>query len=314
MRMRSTLMVAVYEKLLKLSSLGRGRHSTGEIVNYIAVDAYRIGEFLWWFHLGWSLTLQLLLAVGVLFWVVGVGALPGLFLLLMFGLFNLPFAKKLKECQSQVLISQDQRLRSTSEILNNIKIIKLQTWEDKFKNLVETLRASEFKWLTETQLTKAYGGVLYFISPTIIGAVIFLGCAFFKSAPLDAGTIFTVLATLRSMGEPVKFIPEALSATIQVKVSFSRLNTFLLDDEIKGYGTRRISVHNSDNRIEITAADFCWDLKLVTPTLKDINLDIKPGQKVAVCGPVGAGKSSLLYAILGEMTEISGRVSYEPNY
>ena len=45
MRMRSALMVAVYKKQLKLSSLGRRRHSAGEIVNYIAVDAYRMGEF-----------------------------------------------------------------------------------------------------------------------------------------------------------------------------------------------------------------------------------------------------------------------------
>ena len=31
------------------------------------------------------------------------------------------------------------------------------------------------------------------------------------------------------------------------------------------------------------------------PTLRDVNLEIRCGQKVAVCGPVGAGKSSLLY-------------------
>ncbi|KAG2243615.1 hypothetical protein Bca52824_094547 [Brassica carinata] len=59
MRIRSALMVAAYKKQLKLSSLGRKHHSSGEIVNYIVVDAYRMGEFLWWFHSGWSVTLQL---------------------------------------------------------------------------------------------------------------------------------------------------------------------------------------------------------------------------------------------------------------
>ncbi|KAK7821992.1 abc transporter c family member 8, partial [Quercus suber] len=54
--------------VLKLSSLGRRRHSTGEIVNYIAVDAYRMGEFPWWFHSSWSFVLQLFLAIGILFW------------------------------------------------------------------------------------------------------------------------------------------------------------------------------------------------------------------------------------------------------
>ncbi|CBI35972.3 unnamed protein product, partial [Vitis vinifera] len=66
----SSLMVAVYQKQLKLSSLGRGRHSTGEIVNYIAIDAYRMGEFPWWFHTMWSFILQLFLSIGVLFGIV----------------------------------------------------------------------------------------------------------------------------------------------------------------------------------------------------------------------------------------------------
>ncbi|XP_057733786.1 ABC transporter C family member 8-like [Arachis stenosperma] len=48
------------------------------------------------------------------------------------------------------------------------------------------------------------------MAPTIVFAVVFLGCVLFHSAPLDAGTIFTVLATLRIMSEPVRMIPEAL--------------------------------------------------------------------------------------------------------
>ena len=86
-------MVAVYRKQLKLSSSARRRHSAGEIVNYIAVDAYRMGEFPWWFHIAWTSTLQLVLSIGILFGVVGVGVLPGLVPLLICGLINFPFAK-----------------------------------------------------------------------------------------------------------------------------------------------------------------------------------------------------------------------------
>ncbi|WJX92056.1 hypothetical protein P8452_73749 [Trifolium repens] len=62
MKMRSALMVAVYRKQLRLSSSARTRHSAGEIVNYIAVDAYRMGEFPWWFHRTWTSALQLILS------------------------------------------------------------------------------------------------------------------------------------------------------------------------------------------------------------------------------------------------------------
>lgn len=251
MRMRSALMVAVYKKQLKLSNTARKRHSTGEIVNYISVDAYRMGEFPWWFHSTWSLTLQLFLSIGVLFAVIGIGALPGLVPLLICGLLNVPFAKIIQNCQSQFMIAQDERLQSTSEILNSMKIIKLQSWEERFRNLIESRRATEMKWLAEVQFKRPYGTMLYWMCPTIVSSVIFLGCALLQSAPLNASTIFTVLATLRAMGEPVRMIPEALSILIQMMVSFDRINAFLVDDELKHDRIREVPEEDSPSSTSI---------------------------------------------------------------
>ncbi|KEH29317.1 multidrug resistance-associated protein, putative [Medicago truncatula] len=92
-----------------------------------------------------------------------------------------------------------------------MKIIKLQSWEEKFKNLVELLRDKEFVWLSKAQILKAANSFLYWMSPMVIPAFVFVGCVVTKNAPLNAETIFTVLATLRNMGEPVRMIPEALS-------------------------------------------------------------------------------------------------------
>ncbi|XVE51964.1 hypothetical protein DITRI_Ditri02bG0081900 [Diplodiscus trichospermus] len=308
MRIRSALMVAVYQKQLKLSSLGRRRHSTGEIVNYIAVDAYRMGEFPWWFHSTWSLLLQLFMSIAVLLSVVGLGAIPGLVPLLICGLLNMSFAKILQKCQSEFMMAQDERLRTTSEILNSMKIIKLQSWEEKFKSFIESQRDKEFKWLAKQQCLRPYGTVLYWMSPTIVSSVVFSGCALLGSAPLNAGTIFTVLATLRSMAEPVRMLPEALSILIQVKVSFDRINNFLLDDELKNAEARRIPLQNSDISVKVLASSFSWDPEITSPTLRNLDLEIKRGQKIAVCGPVGAGKSSFLYSMLGEIPKLSGNV------
>ncbi|KAH6771586.1 multidrug resistance-associated protein 6 [Perilla frutescens var. frutescens] len=309
MRMRSALMVAVYQKQLKVSNLGRQRHSTGEIVNYIAVDAYRMGEFVMWFHVGWTSVVQLFLAIAVISSVVGLGVVPGLVPFVVCGLLNVPFAKLLQKFQTEFMIAQDKRLRSFSEILNNMKIIKLQSWEDNFKSMIQSFRQSEFKWLSETQYTKTYGTVLYWMSPTIVSSVIFFGCVLFKSAPLDAGTVFTVMAALRTMSEPVRFIPEALSCLIQVKVSFERINAFMLEDELKQDDMQKSGTGDLGHIICIQGGCFSWDAETTSLTLRDITVEARRGEKIAVCGPVGAGKSSLLHAILGEIPKISGSVS-----
>ncbi|THU52387.1 hypothetical protein C4D60_Mb10t03460 [Musa balbisiana] len=282
MRMRSALMAAIFEKMLKLSSHGRRKHSTGEIVNYIAVDAYRLGDFPYWFHMAWSQPLQLLFSVAILFWAVGIGALPGLVPLIILGIANVPFAKILQSYQSEFMSAQDERLRATSEALNSMKIIKLQSWEEHFRKMIQDLRDVEFKWLS---CTAAMG-----------------------SAPLNASTIFTVLATLRVMSEPVRMLPEVLSIMIQVKVSLDRINTFLHEDEIKEDDVRRSHLQNSNLSVQLRNGAFCWEAGESISTLKNLNLTINKGEKVAVCGPVGSGKSSLLYAILGEIPKLSGSV------
>jgi len=57
----------------------------------------------------------------------------------------------------------------------------------------------------------------------------------------------------------------------------------------------------------IEKAEFSWNEPNVT--LKNINIRIKPGSLVAIVGPVGSGKSSLLSAILGELPKSFGRVN-----
>ncbi|KAG6538857.1 ABC transporter C family member 8-like [Zingiber officinale] len=308
MKMRSALMAAVFEKMLKLSCHGRRRHSAGEVVNYIAVDAYRLGDFPYWFHMAWSLPLQLLLSVGIIFWAVGLGALPGLVPLAILGFANVPFAKILQDCQAKFMVAQDDRLRATSEALNNMKIIKLQSWEQHFRSMIESQRDVEFKWLSDIQNKKAYGSALYWISPTIVSTVILAGTAAMGTAPLNASTIFTVLATLRVMSEPVRMLPEVLSIMIQTKVSLDRINAFLLEDEIKEEDVMKNQAQDSSLGIRVRNGSFLWETDESVPTLKNLNLSINRGEKIAVCGPVGSGKSSLLYAILGEIPKLSGSV------
>lgn len=94
---------------------------------------------------------------------------------------------------------------------------------------------------------------------------------------------------------------------LQVEVSLGRIERFLKDDELDSCVERE---ENADRAIEMRDAALSWQpQERIKPTLRGINLDVKKGGHVAVCGAVGSGKSTLLYSILGEIPKVSGRVS-----
>ncbi|GJZ60672.1 multidrug resistance-associated protein 6 [Tanacetum coccineum] len=175
-------------------------------------------------------------------------------------------------------------------------------WTRDYDQLLRKIQESCRILLREAQFKKVYGTMLYWMSPTLISSVVLFGCALLRSAPLVAATIFTILATLRTMSEPVRLLPDAISALIQVKVSFDRITS--LDNRM----TTKHETEKSGNNIRIQDGNFYWDPESTTPTLRNVNLEVKRGQKVAVCGSVGSGKSSMLYAILGEISRTSGTV------
>jgi len=121
--------------------------------------------------------------------------------------------------------------------------------------------------------------------------------------------MFTILATLAIVAEPVVMLPSVFSSMIQAMVSFDRINKFLLDDEVKIYSIEGTRVVNGDISVHIEVGNFSWESESRMLVLKDISLAVKQKEKIAICGPVGAGKSSLLHAILGEIPKISGSVS-----
>lgn len=71
-----------------------------------------------------------------------------------------------------------------------------------------------------------------------------------------------------------------------------------------------IDVLNLSGHIEIKNLSFGYD-KNMPPILKDINLEIKPGEFVAICGESGCGKSTLLKLLLGFLTADSGEILYD---
>ncbi|CAI0546361.1 unnamed protein product [Linum tenue] len=311
LKVRSLLTSAIYKKQLKLSNAGRLTHSAGEIMNYVTVDAYRIGEFPFWFHQTWTTSLQLCLSLVILFRAVGLATFAALAIIVLTVLCNAPLAKLQHLYQTKLMMAQDERLKACGEALVNMKVLKLYAWEKHFRTVIEKLREVEYTSLRAVQLRKAYNGVLFWSSPVLVSAATFGACYFLK-VPLHANNVFTFVATLRLVQEPVRSIPDVIGVVIQAKVAFARIVRFLEAPELQNvsHSQRSSNVGGADYAVRIKSADFSWEenSSSAKATLRDVSLEVRPGEKVAVCGEVGSGKSTLLAAILGEVPNTRGSV------
>ncbi|KOM55294.1 hypothetical protein LR48_Vigan10g118600 [Vigna angularis] len=307
MKVRSLLTAAIYKKLLRLSSAARLTHSGGEIMNYVTVDAYRIGEFPYWFHQSWTTSLQICIAIVILFHAIGIATISSLVVIVLTVLCNAPLAKLQHKLQSQLMVAQDERLKASSEALTNMKVLKLYAWETHFRKAIERLRNLELKLLRSVQLRKAYNIFLFWSSPILVSAASF-GTCYFLNIPLHANNLFTFVATIRLVQEPITAIPDVIGVVIQAKVAFYRIIQFLNAPELQSVNFRNKSFDGSRGSITIKSADFSWEGNESKSTLRNINLEIRQGQKFAICGEVGSGKSTLLATILGEVPRIKGTI------
>ncbi|KAL5747604.1 hypothetical protein ACOSQ2_024901 [Xanthoceras sorbifolium] len=310
LQVRSMLSAAIYQKQLRLSNAAKMTYySPGEIVSYVTVDAYKIGEFPYWFHQIWTTSFQLCIALVTLYYSVGLAAAAALIAVLLTVLASSPLSKLQHKYQIKLMVAQDRRLKAITEALTNMKVLKLYAWETHFKNVIEGLRKEEFKWILKVLSQKGYYLVLFYFSPILVPTVTFWAC-YFLGIPLTASNVFTFLASLQIAQEQIRMIPEVAGIFIEAKVSFSRIEKFLEAAELENTTTRQIY---SDNHIGwsifIRSAEISWDTYSSSKaTVRNINLMVKPGKKVAICGKVGSGKSTLLAAILGEVPKNNGTV------
>ncbi|OMO86758.1 hypothetical protein COLO4_20938 [Corchorus olitorius] len=307
MHVRSALTAMVYRKGLKLSSLAKQSHTSGEIVNYMAVDVQRVGDYSWYLHDIWMLPLQIILALAILYKSVGIASIATLVATIISIVVTVPLAKVQEEYQDKLMAAKDDRMRKTSECLRNMRILKLQAWEDRYRVKLEEMRDVEFKWLRKALYSQAFITFIFWSSPIFVAAVTF-ATSILLGGQLTAGGVLSALATFRILQEPLRNFPDLVSMMAQTKVSLDRISGFLQEEELQEDATIVLPRGMSNVAIEIKDGEFCWDPSSSRSTLSGIQMKVERGMRVAVCGMVGSGKSSFLSCILGEIPKISGEV------
>jgi len=110
-------------KALRISNTAKKSFTTGEIVNLMAVDAYRFIDLITYLNMIWSAPLQIALAVYFLWQLLGPSVLAGLFVMIILIPINAAVANKSMKLLVKQMANKDERVKLMNEILSGIKVM-----------------------------------------------------------------------------------------------------------------------------------------------------------------------------------------------
>ncbi|XP_025025911.1 multidrug resistance-associated protein 6 isoform X2 [Python bivittatus] len=308
MRLKTAITGLVYRKILVLSNAAKKSTSVGEIVNLVSVDVQKLMDLVIYFNGTWLAPIRIIICFVFLWQLLGPSALTAVIVFLVLLPLNFLISKKRSQLQEAQIKYKDSRARLTSTILSDMKVLKLHGWEKNFISKVLGIRTQELQVLKMSQFLFSASLASFQSSTFLISFIIFAVYTLSdRTNVLDAKKAFVSLTLVNILNTAHSFIPFSINAVVQAKVSINRLATFLSLEELDQTQVDIDSSDHNPNCIVVTNGTFRW-CRGSCPCLNRINLTIPQGSLCAVVGQVGAGKSSLLSALLGELQRIEGSV------
>lgn len=321
-KVKSSLTSLIYQKSLNLSIEAKQAKSTGDIVNLMSVDTQRLQDLCQNLQLIWSGPFQMILCLVSLYQLLGNAMWIGVFILGVTVPLNTAIFKYQKTLQKAQMKVKDERTGLISEILNNIKSLKLYAWEIPYKERLTFVRnEKELKNLKKIGIFQAGNQFIFNSTPYMVSCSTFaLFIIAYKGEPLTTDIVFTALSLFNLLGFPLMALPWTIGNIIESQVSLERLTTFLASDEIENDVVTRLPAAKSNGEvvIDIEKSDFLWTRSPYKTALVNINYQARKGQLNCILGKVGSGKSAMLQAMLGDLHKpngsiiVKGSIAYVP--
>nr|XP_022309966.1 multidrug resistance-associated protein 1-like isoform X1 [Crassostrea virginica] len=310
LKIKVALVGLIYQKSLTMSNAAKNQYTIGDIVNLMSVDCQRIQDaFMFQYEI---LSFFVTLGAGLyLIWnQMGVATFGSVAVIIVITVLNIFFGKLQQKYQSVILSLKSSRIKLLNEVLNGIKVLKMYAWEPSFTTKLLNIRSKEMVYLKKVCMVTAFSVLFSVHSPFLMNYFILLIFTLMtSSSQLSAGRVFVSLSIINTLRFTITMVPFVITGLIQMLVSIRRIEEFLCKEDLN---PENVSTSiNTGYAINIEKGHFTWDRRTPRNTLNRINLKIGEGKLVAVVGQVGAGKSSLIAAMLGEMEKVQGRVNIQ---
>jgi subfamily B ATP-binding cassette protein MsbA len=297
------LRVNMFSKLLRLPKSYFDKNTTGETLSKLTYDVEQISTAasVIWLELIKSLLTVIILIV-YLFYKNYLLSLSLLILLPLVYLAVKISTIRIRKGSKKVLDSMGKMTHLLDENISGndlVKIYNAQSHEEgKFSQLVTTIRQQRFK-------VDVAGGVNTSIVNILIGlclaTVVYFSSTFLAMSAGEFLAFFTAMAMLVKPSKSLININKPLQNAVIAGTSI-----FGLIDEKPEYSPRSNKASNPIGDISFQNVSFSYGDK--AQSLKNINLNIKNGETIALVGATGSGKTTLVNLLTRFYNPTSGKI------
>jgi ATP-binding cassette subfamily B protein len=283
----------LYNRIQRLSLAEHTRSRAGDLVTRVTKDVDAVQDFIDTALLGLVvnvLTLAGMVAVMFLynwrFTLIGLSVAPVLFVFVYF------YSRRVKAAAREVKKKESELLSSVAEKLTSIQVIQAfarEDYEDRSfsfesrDNVRAGLRARSIKAKLSpmVDLIVAVGTCL----------VLAYGVHLIALGQLSTGVLVLFLMYLKKTYKPIKDLSKMVNSLSKAVVSYERIQEVIdIESAIRDRPAAR-EAPPFRGLIEFDRVTFGYDRDSIV--LNEVSLRIEPGQRVAIVGPSGTGKSTM---------------------
>ena len=229
------------------------------------------------------------------------------YFLIIMPLAIFPLAKLSKKMRKYSKLSQESTAEMTTrlgEILSNIEVIKSNSTQNYEQERFAKENQNVFKFIMKQIKTNALTSpIMEILGSVAIGLVIYIGGKEVIDGHMTVGSFFAFAAALMMLYTPIKRISKLYNAAQDAITANTRMHELLNTEPsiISGKENLSDTIESiSFEKVSLAYAD--------TPALKEISLEAKKGQSIALVGDSGAGKSSLVNLLVRFYDPTSGTI------
>ncbi len=142
-RIKASVEMAIYGKVLRLSSSARKQFTDGEIVNFVSVDASQFNDLVYSINTLYNASFIIGCSLWSLHEYLGSSCLAGLAVIVFTLPVNSVITRRIRTLKEEAMALKDQRIKVVSEVVDGIRVVKFNAWEEPFSDKINAIRNKE---------------------------------------------------------------------------------------------------------------------------------------------------------------------------